>query len=114
MRGRDSNTRGSGRIRGRRRILTSSEGGESPGLCRLTGRVLSTPRIRPSRAPRNSERCARKDREIVTYCRTGARAAHDYFVARLLGYEKVRNYDGSWIDWGNRPDLPLERYIRTF
>ncbi len=52
---------------------------------------------------------ARKDREIVTYCRTGARAAHDYFVARLLGYEKVRNYDGSWIDWGNRPDLPLER-----
>jgi len=52
---------------------------------------------------------ATKDREIVTYCRTGVRAAHDYFVARLLGYEKVRNYDGSWIDWGNRPDLPLER-----
>ena len=52
---------------------------------------------------------ATKDREIVTYCRTGVRAAHDYFVARLLGYEKVRNYDGSWVDWGNRPDLPLER-----
>ncbi|MCI0483961.1 MAG: sulfurtransferase [candidate division NC10 bacterium] len=52
---------------------------------------------------------ATKDREVVVYCRTGVRAAHDYFVARLLGYEKVRNYDGSWIDWGNRPDLPLER-----
>ena len=52
---------------------------------------------------------ATKDREIVTYCRTGVRAAHDYFVARLLGYEKVRNYDGSWIDWGNRPELPLEQ-----
>jgi thiosulfate/3-mercaptopyruvate sulfurtransferase len=52
---------------------------------------------------------ATKDREIVTYCRTGVRAAHDYFVARLLGYEKVRNYDGSWVDWGNRPELPLEQ-----
>ncbi|MDZ4340197.1 MAG: sulfurtransferase [candidate division NC10 bacterium] len=52
---------------------------------------------------------ATKDREIVVYCRTGVRAAHDYFVARLLGYEKVRNYDGSWIDWGNRPELPLEQ-----
>jgi thiosulfate/3-mercaptopyruvate sulfurtransferase len=52
---------------------------------------------------------ATKDREIVTYCRTGVRAAHDYFVARLLGYERVRNYDGSWIDWGNRAELPVER-----
>lgn len=52
---------------------------------------------------------ATKDREIVTYCEMGVRAAHDYFVARLLGYEKVRNYDGSWIDWGNRPELPVER-----
>lgn len=52
---------------------------------------------------------ATKDREIVTYCRGGMRAAHNYFVARLLGYEKVRNYDGSWLDWGNRPELPVER-----
>jgi thiosulfate/3-mercaptopyruvate sulfurtransferase len=52
---------------------------------------------------------ATKDREIVTYCRTGVRAAHNYFVARLLGYEKVRNYDGSWIDWGNRSGVPVEK-----
>lgn len=52
---------------------------------------------------------AKKGREIVTYCQSGFRAAHDYFVARLLGYEKVRNYDGSWVDWGNRPELPVER-----
>lgn len=52
---------------------------------------------------------ATRDREIVVYCRTGVRAAHDYFVARLLGYDRVRNYDGSWVDWGNRPELPVER-----
>ena len=52
---------------------------------------------------------ATRDREIVTYCRTGVRAAHNYFVARMLGYEKVRNYDGSWIDWGNRSDVPVEK-----
>lgn len=52
---------------------------------------------------------ATKDREIVTYCRTGVRAAHNYFVARLLGYERVRNYDGSWIDWGNRSGVPVEK-----
>ncbi|MBI3990169.1 MAG: sulfurtransferase [candidate division NC10 bacterium] len=52
---------------------------------------------------------ATKGREIVTYCQSGYRAAHSYFVARLLGYEKVRNYDGSWQEWGNDPALPLER-----
>ncbi|NJN82718.1 MAG: sulfurtransferase [Caldilineaceae bacterium] len=39
------------------------------------------------------------DREIVTYCRSGARAAHTYLVLRTLGYERVRNYDGSWLEW---------------
>ncbi|MFQ5830694.1 MAG: sulfurtransferase, partial [Candidatus Methylomirabilia bacterium] len=49
------------------------------------------------------------DQEVVVYCRTGVRAAFDYFVLRLLGYPRVRNYDGSWLEWGNRPDLPLQR-----
>lgn len=52
---------------------------------------------------------ATPEREIITYCRTGVRAAHDYFVARLLGYQKIRTYDGSWLEWGNTPELPLER-----
>ncbi len=52
------------------------------------------------------------DREIVAYCQGGYRAAHSYLALRLLGYERVRSYLGSWKEWGDRDDLPVERPSR--
>jgi thiosulfate/3-mercaptopyruvate sulfurtransferase len=47
---------------------------------------------------------------VVAYCRIGERSSHSWFVLTyLLGYPKVRNYDGSWTEWGNGVGLPIER-----
>ena len=48
------------------------------------------------------------DREVVTYCQGGYRAAHSYLALRLIGYPRIRNYVGSWKEWGDRLDLPIE------
>ncbi len=51
-----------------------------------------------------------KGDDIVAYCRIGERSSHTWFVLTyLLGYEKVRNYDGSWTEWGNKVRAPIER-----
>lgn len=50
------------------------------------------------------------DKDIVAYCRIGERSSHTWFVLTyLLGYPNVRNYDGSWTEWGNAVGLPIER-----
>ncbi len=48
--------------------------------------------------------------EVITYCRIGERSSHTWFVLKyLLGYPDVRNYDGSWTEWGNSIRLPIEK-----
>jgi thiosulfate/3-mercaptopyruvate sulfurtransferase len=50
------------------------------------------------------------DREVIAYCRIGERSAHTWFVLReLLGYSNVRNYDGSWTEWGSSIRVPIEK-----
>jgi thiosulfate/3-mercaptopyruvate sulfurtransferase len=50
------------------------------------------------------------EKDIVAYCRIGERSSHTWFVLTyLLGYRNVRNYDGSWTEWGNRVRAPIAR-----
>jgi thiosulfate/3-mercaptopyruvate sulfurtransferase len=50
------------------------------------------------------------DKDVIAYCRIGERSSHTWFVLKyLLGFPKVRNYDGSWTEWGNSVGVPIEK-----
>ncbi len=50
--------------------------------------------------------------DVIAYCRIGERSSHTWFVLRyLLGYPRVRNYDGSWTEWGNLVGVPIEKAV---
>lgn len=54
------------------------------------------------------------DKQVIAYCRIGERSSHTWFVLKyLLGYPHVRNYDGSWTEWGNIVAAPIEREAPT-
>ena len=52
--------------------------------------------------------------EVIAYCRIGERSSHTWFVLKyLLGYDRVKNYDGSWTEWGNLVGAPIEKDAAT-
>jgi len=62
------------------------------------------------RAIYETEQGLRPNDDIVAYCRIGERSSHTWFVLTyLLGYGRVRNYDGSWTEWGNAVRTPIRK-----
>jgi thiosulfate/3-mercaptopyruvate sulfurtransferase len=95
-------------------MMQSLRGGHIPGAVNVefTQAMMrsAVPALKPALALRQmyEEVGVTPDKEVVTYCQAGIRASHSYFVLRLMGYDRVRNYSGSWGDWGNDPSLPVE------
>ncbi len=94
----------------------SLRGGHIPGARNIPwGRAITpeTHTFRPASELKNiylKENSVKPSDDVIAYCRIGERSSHTWFVLTyLLGYKKVRNYDGSWTEWGNLVRAPIEK-----
>jgi thiosulfate/3-mercaptopyruvate sulfurtransferase len=94
-------------------LVRAKRGGAIPGAVHIEWTRNLTPEgdFKPAAELRQMYEDAgvTPDREVITYCQGGYRAAHSYLALRLLGYPRVRMYIGSWKEWGDREELPVER-----
>jgi thiosulfate/3-mercaptopyruvate sulfurtransferase len=92
--------------------VRAKRGGAIPGAVHIEWTRNLTPDgdFKPARELRKMYEDAgvTPNREVITYCQGGYRAAHSYLALRLLGYPRVRTYVGSWKEWGDREELPVE------
>ena len=98
----------------RRKAPSAPATSPAPRTSRGPARSTRTAR---SRTPTSSASCTRAkgitaDKDVIAYCRIGERSSHTWFVLHeLLGFERVRNYDGSWTEYGSLVGVPIEKSI---
>jgi thiosulfate/3-mercaptopyruvate sulfurtransferase len=92
--------------------LLAARGGHVPGAINFEWTAGMDPqrglRIRADMAEALEGLGITKDKEVITHCQTHRRSGFTYLVAKALGYPRVKAYAGSWSEWGNLPDTPIE------
>lgn len=103
--------RGADEYRGEK--VSAARGGHIPGAVNFEWTAGMDPqrdlRIRADIADVLEQLGITPDKEVITHCQTHRRSGFTYVVAKALGYPRVKAYAGSWSEWGNLPDTPVER-----
>lgn len=93
--------------------VLAARGGHIPGAVNFEWTAGMDParalRIREDIAERLSSLGITPDKEVITHCQTHHRSGFTYLVAKALGYPRVKGYAGSWGEWGNMPDTPIDQ-----